>query len=550
VALSCALTIPFLCFPADALADQLHFYGPSGSPTERRGVAVLEDGAGRCVPAEEVRFESSHEGVEVILEDQVGPCARWIRLRASGERPAVTIEASAGDASARRTVSLGLALGLQVSARREGRALRVRIEGAATQAVEAVATWREGSTRLERQLNGTYTGRVPPATVVVVVARHRDRIGAAVLPGRGAPSRNVLLLVPSDLAVPRGGADRIAAFVAVTDPRGRLSPNIPLRVQSERGQLSALEWLEDGLAAVALRVDGDAATLDLHVSIPEGVEAHRELPVVAGWPASVTLAVPAHGVEGEPITIEVTGQSVEGEPLDGDDLLIRCGGTDVGDGDGPMLLATAGLGGRALTCVGIALVDGRHVPLAATSVAIAEATVTEEPHPRSSPALVLGMRAAGGADIDGRGFGSLGLSAGLRLPQPFRPEIVVRWSMVGLSAEGVDPVQGQLSGEQHAIDGLVGVALLGDLGKVVLRGGFAIGGAFVVSNASLGSADASGSDARFVATGEAGVALPLGDFELSLVAGGRIAADGMLQTWSEPILRLYVEAGFAWVLDG
>lgn len=529
-----------LVAPSLACADQLHVYGPQGSPRERRVLAVLETDGGGCAPADgAIAYDAAEEGVTVRAGEVVGPCARWLTVEASPPRERVTLRARAGEREASVALPLGERQQLDVQAERRGRTVWLQVRGAPEgEAVTAFAQVGAERVPFEPGGRGRLRARVPVGHTVGIVARSGTMAGATALgPGLRRADPEVLVL-SSDLGIEAGGAPREAAFVVAVDGRGRLSSSLPLAIQSERGRLRSLRWLERGVAAVAFSAPGDADAIDLRVGLNGRVLHETELPTVAQWPAGGAIDAPDAVASGAAFTVGAEARSVDGVPLDG--LHVRCD-----DGAPRALPATCpgrlGPSARRLTLV--AYVDGRAVPLASRTVAVEAPRAIAQPRRAEPevaaaapvaaappPPLLVTAYARGSFDAWER----LGGDVGGRVMVPVLPWLRlgagVEYGARSVSAMGQGTVDSDLSGVRHRLlaHGAAELFFGGDFAAAVrleLAGGWSHGAI------GLGGVDVSGGSPHLAARLFGGPRWRLGDVSLGVEGGVVVGSDLDRRAW-------------------
>lgn len=558
--------------PGLASADVLHVYGPDGTPAERRALAVIERADGTCADWEELELQAEGAGVIVEMLEPVGACARWIRVVARPPRDTVRLRALGAGVESSTAVAMGSDRGLRVDVRRRGDELVATLDGAREPLdARVVAVWAGGEVELTYR-DGDWVGEVPRRELVGVVARSGGLTGAAAAP----PSRSRrpgLLLLPSDLAVPAGGTPRTAAFLVVTDRRGRLSQNVPLRVQSERGQLRSLDWIEPGLAAVRLSVDAGVDRLDLTVRAGE-LHVSRDLPVVAAWPGSAELDGPREVDEGERFDVQATVRSIEGTPIAAGDVHIACGGEAHATARATCLAPAAG----SVLVIASSLVDGRAVPLASRVVAVRDAA----PPPRAEPppaavepateareavlpaavapparptqrvrALSVGALVHGGIDLWGRPSIGGGLRVRVDLGGRFALSSEARYAATPFSAAatpaGSMPSTDAVEGTRHAAELSLALSARARVLGIMLAASGSGGIAWAHEAATVGNADTNATGIMPVLTAAVGPLLQLSDaIVLDLSLGVRFVPWSPRTLWPESPARVFLEVGGAY----
>jgi len=510
---------------------RLHVYGPPGNGSARQVLAVVEDADGECARTDgPLRYEAE-DGVEVTAVEPAGPCASWLELRSSRPRAHTTLLAHAPGISPRASVALGTDT-LTVRLVRRGRGAAVIVSGAPDgESVTAIAHLLDGR-RVELTPRGDGRFELPdaPPTTFGVLARSGPLVGADVVRGErtGEPSALILPVGPS---VEAGGASRNAAYVVAVDARGRPSRALPLEIQSRGGQLRALRWVRPGLATVALSAPLGTHAIDLTVAIGGRLLARRELDVVAGWPARGELELPEAVERGSVLAPAARVVTVDGVELPADRLRLRCA-------DRPLRPASAGCPTDALgsMTVGVlAMVDGTPVPLASATTRVDPPISAPEPAPppvSEEPTARIAAYATGRYDL----YGRFGVGAGGRFTWAavdwLRIGVAVAYGGTLLDARRAQADLASLSGWRHA-------ALASALAEIVvyvdplagLGARLEIGGGVVGASASIGDVPADGVSGLFVATLAAGPRLRVGDLELAVDVGVRVAADGGREAW-------------------
>lgn len=545
---SVTLGLLVVALPAPGAADALHVFGPEGTPSERRALAVVELSDGGCASWDALSV-SSPDGVSVEVGEGVGECARWLTITASPPRDRVElrVRGSAIDASA--AIAMGSEHGLTVRVRRRQEALAVEVEGAPEgEPVRVLALWRDGQRELDAH-GDEWRGEVPPGAFVGVVARSGGLTGAGASVPLGMRGPDVLVL-PSDLAVPAGGAPRTAAFVLATDARGHLSRNVPLRVMSERGRLRAMTWLEPGVAAVRLSAPNEVQTVDVAVELG-AASATRELPVVSGWPAHVELSTPVE-IDAGPTDLRVVVRTLDGEALDEQRVVLRCGELTT---IGTSARCDAPEHGGELLVVAAALIDGRAVPLATRRISVRPASraparaapAIEPPAPAPRAAedsrVALGVLIHGGLDTWARPSVGGGARVGVHLIGPFGVGARARYSATPFRASSSDARVGAIDGWRHSVELAAEAFVRGVVEGVGLVGWLGVGGGYVEENVTLDNVDL---------VGRAFVPLLEGSFGPSFIVDPRLAIDIALgvrvpldypsSVWPEAHARVFVEA--------
>ena len=409
-----------------------------------------------------------------------------------------------------------------VEVRRRGRRIWV---ADAPQGARGVAWHDGGRTELERTARGLEAS-VPSGSLVGVVVRHGEvvRVGAA----PGSRERGVRVML-ADLSVDAGGAAREVAFLVVTNDGGRLSSSLPLHEASERGQLSSLRWLAEGIAAVGLSAPLRGETVDLTVRMNDALVRELEVPVAHSWPQRAVIDAPRAAIAGDafPVRGEVT--TADGTTLSGEDVVLRCGGTPVTGGE---CVAPEVPGELPLTLA--ARVDGEWIPVAHSTLEVEPSPPPPPPPPPPEPrgfvaATLRGDLAFAGPD--------LALAGGFRAGRYVHPlaavTLALDYAWTPLAAEGSVQTPSALRGSRHRVRALVGVDLgrgrpLGWLVRVA-------GGAGVAqAAASLDAVDASGTSVALVGMAGAGLRLRLDVLDLGVVAGFVVESDRHPAAWDRP----------------
>lgn len=555
---SSVLVFAALLAPAMASADRLHVYGPQGSVRGRRVLAVLETEGGGCVPANgAIAFDAEEDGVTVTPGEVVGPCARWLDVEASPPRERVTLRARVGERETSVALPLGAREQLEVHAERRGRFVWLEVRGAPEgEEVTATAQVGDARVRFERASNGRLRARVPGGETVGVVARSGAMAGATALgPGRRTGEPQVMVL-SSDLGIEAGGAPREAAFVVAVDARGRLTNTLPLAIQSERGRLRSLRWVERGVAAVAFSAPGDAETIDLRVGLGDRVLHESALPTVAQWPAAGALEAPETVASGADFTVRAEARSVDGVALEQTALHVRCD-----DGEPRAIPATCpgrlGPSSRVLTLV--AYVDGRAVPLAVREVGVEPPRAIAQPArpvreappevvvpaPRR-PLGVVAVYARGGYDTWERAGGDVGARVLFELVPWLRLGVGFDYGLRSVSAMGQGAVESDLSGLRHRVLGAGAVELVfGDDFAAAVRLELAAG--LARGAIALDGVDVSGDSPHLAARLFGGPRWRLDGFEIGVEGGVTVGSDLDRRAWgAAPVAgSLEVSGAFA-----
>lgn len=526
-----------------ASADALHVYGAPGSPTERRCFVVVEGEDGRCVPWRGLTLSAVDENVSVGLEDGYGPCVRTLVIRAASARSSVELIARGAGVEARGSVAMGGDHPLRLSLSRQGRTLTARVRGASSgDRVTAMAVWRNGRRRLRRVRRGLFRGRTPANGLVAVVARSGGLSGAGVI---GRASGTEAFIAPSDLAVPPGGSPRTAAFLIAADAQGMPSRNVPLQIQSERGRLEYLRWLDDGVAAVGLSVVEGAPSVDLVISGQEVEDHEVDLSVSAGFPVRAALALPPWAQVGRPVVVGGYLHNAEGVRLAGA-LTLGCE-EQVATSEGLAQCIFTQPGRH--TVVAFAEVDRRLVPLAVRTIDVdppsppppppagpAPVVATAEGDP---PRLRLGALAGAGFDVWSRGTFAAGAEGGLEIMPGVEVSARLRYATTPFTSQGTDANATALSVTAHATSLWAGADVA--LGVPFLVGRAALGAAWVYDAGSVDGVDGSTHSLRPVGLLTVGPMLRFGSFWVALDGGVRVAPLDLGDPWAEAPLRFVLE---------
>ena len=318
------LSAVFLLWPRMSAAQQLYVYGPAGTEQGRRVMAVLEDASGRCIPSD-APIEWTSSAAEVVVEEQAGPCVRWLHLRPTEVHDRVVLEATYDGEQSAVTVPLDGRGQLALRVRRRGPRLRVVVRDFdGREDVSGIVQTMGGEVALESEGGGRLSALVPDGVLGVVV-RSGAMVGVAGVAPRSPPGEPQVLVLAADMAIEAGGPPREAAFVVAVDARGRLSSTLPLNIESARGVLTSLRWLDDGTAAVALSAPVSVENVDLSVGIGEEVLADALLEVTAHWPVEARLELPDAVADGESFGVRVSAFGADGSPVAVNRMRIRCG---------------------------------------------------------------------------------------------------------------------------------------------------------------------------------------------------------------------------------
>lgn len=431
------------CLPSIGAAQVLHVYGPPGDGATRHVVLVLETADGGCVPARSLTVVSD-PGVEVILGDALGDCARSVELHALTGLAVLR----SSEPSASVGVSLGAVEPVPLTVvRGEGGRLEVTPAGIVG-AIEGQVFVDGSHTPLE-PIDGVLVGAAPPDRLGAVLVRTSERFGVAALPGPGTGHPEVLLL-PLELAP--GAMPRPAAILVVVDDAGRPSRRVPLQVTSEIARLERLTWVEPGVAEVWLAAPPGSTEVDLSVAAGAAATSAR-LPVGEGVPVQGTIEATA---DDDGARIAATATGIDGAPVPPERLALRCGGAVVALDPGGQAHCALPPGAHALTL--LAIVDGHLVPIAAAGferAAPIERVAEVEPPPLPPPpAAPLWLALHLGGAVDGWARGAIWAGAGLTIEvHPLLSvEVSLRYAATFLVAEGNGVVAERLSGTEHATE--------------------------------------------------------------------------------------------------
>lgn len=451
-----------------AQADELHFFGPEGTGTERRVLVVVVGPDQGCVPLDGATAEAIEDDVEVSLLEEAGPCARWMEIVTTAPRNQVSIRIRHLGAAATGVVAMGSERGLSVEAAiRRGR-LVVRVGGAPDgEPVRVLAIHSGGQTVLEPGTGrDVFVGPRPPDGPVGVVARTASLTGAAAL-AVGRLTGPAAVIVPSAFEIPAGGAPRVAAFLVVTDAAGRLSRNVPLRVMSDHAALRSLEWIGPGLAAVSLSARGDGlSVVELSVRDQQRELATAELPVGSGAPVRARLDLPGEIRAGDPFEVRASVLTSEDASVPTTRLRVVCpGGVSVPVGDDSVARCPGDREGPSRVTVQVAL-DGRLVPLGTVPIQILgtqlpmEAPAVEDADPEplieseeaSVPrSLELGVFLRGALDSWGNGGAGFGARVAWAVSSLLGLGLDLRYQARGLGAPPSAQVVVELKGVRHEL---------------------------------------------------------------------------------------------------
>ncbi|MCG8556138.1 MAG: hypothetical protein MJD61_12760 [Proteobacteria bacterium] len=540
-----------------AIADEIHAFGPTGSAKQRRTLVVVEKADGTCASWDDLALAATSPHTRVELHERVGQCARWVTIRTDQAQGSVALSAHGEGVAAKAAVALGSNIRLQVRAHRRGSTLRVSVAGAHREEdVRVVAFWSGSrSKELLREPNGSFAGRVPRREPIGVVARSGTLSGAGLVGGVKHGSTPTVVVMPSNFAIPAGGAARTAAFLMVADRRGRPSRNVPLRIQSQQGELQGLQWLDAGLAALDLSAPASAESIDLQVHVG-GSQRRVQLPVTASWPATASIEAPEQAVQGKPFAVAFAATDLEGTAVADDKLRARCGRGAVPVAAGSLRCEKAGPGSVVVS----AQVDGRWVPLAWRSISVRpvpRAVARGRPPPAAAapppPALSLiaGALLHGGRDTWSRTPWGAGLRLELeptRVAPALRFDLTARYTLAPYRAQGAPDLfggGGLLDSTRYCLDVLSGASVgYHRFGAAELFLGVQAGAAWVRDAGRLEGNPTELSGWRVILQAATGTRVGLGPAELSVALGARLSTMGE-GSWSEAPARVFLEVGGA-----
>ncbi|MFK7984851.1 MAG: hypothetical protein AB8I08_02395 [Sandaracinaceae bacterium] len=531
-------TVCLLGWPASVSGQAtLSVYGPEGTARERRVMAVVTSADGTCVPAS-TSLQWSAEGGEVVPEDAAGHCVRWLRLSSperSGpsDQDVLRLHVSGPDLAASAVVPMRDATRLDVRARRVGRLLRVAVEGASGDALSGFVVATSGTIALEPTADGL-RARVPPGLLGVVV-RTGTMVGVTAVRPRARPAAPEVLVLASDRAIEGGGPPREVAFVVASDGRGRLSQELPLTIQSERGELRSLRWIGDGVAAIGLSAPTSTRSIDLSVGHEGHALTRVELDVAGDWPVSAEITT--EDTRGG-FVVEASAVGANGDPVPSTQLRARCG-------DSGLLALPAQCNvppGSQADVVVLALVDGRPVPLASHRLVVpALPTPVQVAPPAALPprwSLVAFLR--GTYDVWERG----GLGGGVR-----GAHALVDWLRLGVSL-GYDQTfwESRDASDQSRVlraeRASVGASVFGELvfgedvgGAVRLE----VGGGWTGSRGTLDGVDEQADVAHFTALLAGGPRFRFGAFLLGADAVITTGIDSSVMAWERAPVSVSME---------
>jgi hypothetical protein len=564
--------------PGAAAADRLVVYGPAGTGAERRALVVVQRDDGTCAPWTGLTAAADEPGVTVALEDAEGACARWVAIQASPPRAQITlrvrgvvqdsrVDPGPRARTSRRAVETAVAVamgsdrGLELQATRSGRHVRVRVTGAPPEEeVRVTAFWEGGQAALVRARGSRddFTGEAPTDRIVGLVARSGSLVGADAVAGEGPDAGSAALVVPSALAVPAGASVRTAAFVIVTDGRGRLSRSVPLRIVSRRGRLRSLTWVEDGVAAVGLSAPAGTSSIDLSAwTLSEASARTLEIPSVADWPAHGALEVPRSTPHGDRVPIVLTASTLEGLAVSPDRLRVACDSVPAErDEGGGFTCAAPADDRREIVVVASAVVDDQTIPLAQVSAAIEPAP---PPPPPAPPAPVAPVRRRARAParsvarvapaavalvgIDGSGAAAWG--AGLRTDLAIGATLFLttaaRYTGARIDAAPAGALHDGLVGARHAAELQAGAGLRGRVFGVRFAGAATFGPSWLFTDAAIGATAVQAPATRLIGQASAGPRARLGSLAVGIDLGVRVIPWSSEQTWREPVATAFLE---------
>lgn len=542
----------------------LHVYGPEGTSNERRVLAVVELPDGRCAPWSSITLGLSEEGVTLEAGEQLSDCVRWLDLSSESDRQTVMVTAVGEGWEATTVVGLEGYRGLEmILDRRNGTLTATLVNAPLGETMSVTAYWADGEVDLEVVEPSVFVGQVPPRALVGVVARSRSLLGAALSAGtlRAGPRA---IIMPSNLAIPSGGAPRTAAFLVVTNRRGRPSSHVPIRVASERGSLRRLDWVRPGLARIDLYAPPIARSVDLRISARGTTLAEGELTVVAGWPVRVQIDVPPEVVVGESVQIGIAGNTLDGEAIDPALIRVRCDSLVLQPEDGNSVECSWPDTGSAVVTATVHI-DGRDIPLASRTTEIVspppppspppsppeEETPSLPPETQRRSELLIGGLLQGGVDTWARGTWGVGLYLEARIWRWLRFKTWTRYSLTPFSAESSRAsledestalmAAEDLQGVQHNVELLVGGSAQLLDGRVSLILALALGGAYSFSRAELGTTDASGEAWRLVSAFSIGPRFTMGRMRLDVEARVQIAMASTKGNWDGSPVGFMIE---------
>lgn len=534
-----AIAVLCLCaLPTQAAAQTLSVYGPEGTARERRVMAVLADDDGRCVPVS-VPLEWSAAGGEVAPEEAAGDCVRWLRLtrdaddRFGGRSDVLRVRVAGPGLTASAVVPMRDAAHLEVRARRVGRRLIVEVEGVSREGLSGFVV-ADGETIPLEVGHEALEARVPGGLLGVVV-RTGTMVGVTAVRPRGSARAAQVLVLASDLAIEGGGPPREVAFVVASDRHGRLSQELPLTVQSTRGELRSLRWVGPGVAAIGLSAPAASGTIDLAVGHEGEALTRVELDVASAWPVSAEIA--SMEVRGG-FVVAASAVGADGEPVSDAQFRARCGASE------PVALPAHCdvQPGEHTRVTVMAVVDGRLVPLAVRELTAreVESAVEPEPPPAARADWQVVAFARGGYDVWERAA----VSGGGRVA--YAP---VPWLSVGVSlgyrhtfwrSSDASDQRRALLGQRASVEALVysELAFGEDVGGVIR---LALGGGWTGSRITLDGVDDVADVAHFTARLAGGPRFRFGAIVLGADVGVSTGVDSSVLAWERAPLAVHLE---------
>ncbi len=539
-----AAVLAFLGAPTLARAETLHIAGPRAATDERRALAVLERDDGTCEPPGNYTLMPEDPSVTIAQGEVASDCARWFRVRWTGQPASIGIRAVSDQRLRARAQFVPPSNErLTVDASRDGGRVRVRVhEARAGDATEVWATTADGTVRLEREARGSFSGSLPELSAVLIVARLGDASGATAVAGAG---RHGTLLASAVPALMAGGAPRTGAYLATFDASGRPSPHVALSVQSDDGTVRGLAWLRAGVAAVALAAPAGVREMNVTVRSGESEFARLQLAVRGVWTNPILFQAPPNVFAGEPLDLHVSSAHLD-ELLPA--LRVRCGSTvraldRNGRAQCPTARRPASPSGETVE-LGYEI-DGRFVPWFVRQVRRVEQATTLVRAPRNPVRRSVGWSVL--ANIGVNSWGGVGTGGGARVVlSPVRHFSIYaqgRYSVGWLDAQPFAPVLAPLRGTRHAVDLLVGVAGSISVGPVPLVARLGAGPAIQVDDVRFGNAPAGTSAIRVVASAALGSAVRIGPVDLIFDLGVRVAPLQSSVGWVTPPVTALLEVG-------
>jgi len=543
--------------PRTVAADRLVIYGPPGTGTDRRALAVIAGEDGACAPWSGVTAAVDEAGAAVSLEEPAGDCARWVRIHADPPREQVTLRLRPGaGAEAVAAVAMGSDQGLELRSTRSDTHLRVRVAGAPEgDPVRVTAVWSDGQADLSAA-GSDFVGTVPADALVGIVARSGSLVGADALPATVGTARGPeVLALPSALAVPAGAAVRTAAFLFVADGRGRLSSSVPLRVVSGRGRLRSLTWIRSGVAAVGLSAAPGTPSVDLSTwTVSEASRRTLEIPVEADWPARARVDAPGTVLRGDSVTVRVSATTLAGLEVTADRLRVTCGPSAARREPEGHFVCTAPAAGPEIALVVGAIVDDREVPLAHRLLAIHEPPPPPSPPPppprrRASPPappaprsrLAPAALALVGVDSSGEAAWGAGVRAELAMGPHAFLTAATRYTGASIDVAPEGLVTDPLVGTRHGAEIQAGGGLSVRVGRMLVATSATIGPSWLFTDATVGGSDDRSAALRLIGQASAGPRGRLGAIALGVDLGVRLVAWSTERTWREPVATAFLE---------